>query len=96
MAKKKKEEPVVEVTEEVKDEPITEIPKRPAVTKGKVVNCKRLFVRSKPDFFSPWVTVIDEGDIVTIDNSKSVEDFYAVSGDGFSGFCAAPYISVIY
>lgn len=77
------------------NEETKETPKNKAIksNKGVVVNCSKLFVRSKPNKINSTIlTVISVGTEVTIEQKECKNDFYKVSVDGYSGYCAKPYI----
>lgn len=84
-----------EVNSEISKEETKESSKNKTVksNKGVVVNCSKLFVRNKPNKINSMiVTVIPVGTEVTVEQKECENDFYKVSVDGYSGYCAKPYI----
>ena len=86
---KTKPEEVIE-TEVVEAAPV-EAPKKPVY--GTVYNCKKLNVRKKAKADADIITVIEEGDKVSIALDESTADFYKVTLKGGTyGFCKKEFI----
>ena len=86
----------VEVTEPATTEPVEEPATEPTPTIG-VVNCSLLRVRSAADssIVANVICEIPEGTEVQIDNTKSTEDFYAITTTvGVEGFCMKKFITI--
>lgn len=77
------------VTEEA---PVVKEKKEPKTKKGRVVGCERLFVRATPSPTGLIKGVIRKGDVVTIDNTASTEDFYKINTAFIYGFCMKKFI----
>lgn len=61
---------------------------------GKVVNCKKLRVRSEPRFGDNVVCELDYGTSVMIDKSESTFDYYKIYTEtGIEGYCQKTYIA---
>lgn len=86
------EETVEKVIEEKVEEVVEPIAK-PVKTTG-VVNCTKLNIRKNPAKYADIVCVVDNGTILSIDNDKSTNDWYAVSTSKFSGFCMKEFVTV--
>ena len=55
-----------------------------------------LNVRRKPNSISPIISVLSEGDTITINLSESTEDFYKVdTDDGNSGYCVKQFVQLL-
>ena len=76
----------------VDEEPIIE--KKPTI--GKVANCTKLNVRTKPNANADVIVVIDEGTEVEVDDTFVNSEFYKVSIDAnfVSGYCMKKFIEV--
>lgn len=83
------EEPVVEEKVEEIAEDTTSISK-----KGVVSNCAMLNVRAKDDMVASIITVINEGDRVTV--NKELKDFYAVTlANGVQGYVKKEFLEIV-
>lgn len=60
------------------------------LTSGTVSGCSYLNVRKEPNITSEVVAILDKGDTVNIDLTKSTNEFYAVDG----GYCIKKYIII--
>ena len=88
-----KEEPVVEkeaIEETVAEEVVAEVPAKCETKKGVIANCVKVNVRSEPNLNASVVKVLNKGDSVVVDLSKSTDDFYAID----DGFCMKQYITI--
>lgn len=69
----------------------------PQIVSGTVANCAKLNVRTNPSLNADVVTVINAGEKVTIDVTKSNRDWLRVSVDngnwGFNGYCMKKYVT---
>ena len=116
MPKKKNEveeivTPDVEVAEEVTT-PVEEIVEAVEETTtpveeviGKVYNCSKLNIRKKPKTDADVVTTVAVGQVLTIDESKSKDDWFKVefeipdsknklSNNVYEGYCMKKYIKI--
>ena len=96
-------EEVVEETEVTPEEPTTVEPTpastpepvKPTPTVGMVTNCPRLRVRAAASTNAEVLCEIESGSEVTIDETKSTKEFYAVcTSAGVEGFCMKKFIAV--
>lgn len=68
-------------------------PVKPTPTVGIVTNCPRLRVRAAASTNADVLCEIESGSEVTIDETKSTKDFYAVcTSAGVEGFCMKKFI----
>ena len=78
-------EPIVENT------PVME----EATCLGKVTNCIKLNVRSKPDVTAKVLCEINKDETVEIDPNSTSPDFYKVKTSfGVKGYCMKKYIAI--
>lgn len=85
-------EPVVE---EANEEILVEEPVLVPTLKGKVVNCRLLNVRVKPNKNAGSIGIIPLDSVVTI-VEDSINDWYGViTEDGVVGYCMKEFIAVI-
>lgn len=78
--------------------PGTEEPKQeePRYIMGFVTNCKKLYVRKRPEPTAKPVGVIDADTTVEIDCNRSTDDFYRVTTEnGLYGYCVRQYIETL-
>lgn len=96
------EEPVVEETiidpDEAIEEPVVEeeivADPRSFTKTGVVINCAMLNVRAKDDMVASIITVINEGDRVTV--NKELKDFYAVTlANGVQGYVKKEFLEIV-
>lgn len=93
-------EPIVEAVVDVPEETpkhkttkASEVVSTHAV--GKVVDCKKLNVRKFPSILEDVVVIIFVGSEVTIDLTKSKDDWYAITtATGDKGFVMKDYIAI--
>lgn len=84
---KPSKEAEVKKAPEEKQEPINK--------QGVVIDCVSLYVRKTPDKSGAVETTIPKGTVVSIDESKSTNEFYKVKTQGkVSGFCMKTFIQV--
>lgn len=107
-----KEEVSDEIHEEVKDEEVTEpiddeeikeeviegIPTN-GLPKATVVNCEKLFLRSKPSKESEALIILDKQDDLLVDEANSTEDFYKIIVvtnplEKMVGYCVKKFIEI--
>lgn len=89
-------------TEEVKVETVEAVieekkedKKTASISKGIVADCEKLNIRKAPKKDSEVTTIIDKGSKVTIDDDKSVGDWYRVRTDkNIWGYCMKQYIKL--
>lgn len=86
------EETVEEVMEEEVEETVEPVTK-PVPTTG-VVDCAKLNIRKSPAKYAEVVCVVDKDTILSIDNDKSTNDWYAVSTGKVSGFCMKQFVTI--
>lgn len=90
------EEVIDNKSEQISNETPKKKPAGNKPVKGVVIGCEVLNVREKPDKVSGTpITTIPKGATVTIDESKSTDDFYKVTTkDDVAGFCMKSFIKV--
>lgn len=65
-----------------------------ALTTGVVANCVKLNVRSKPAINGDVITVLNAGDMVTIDVDESTKEWFKIrTVDGVKGYCMRKFVS---
>lgn len=65
------------------------------ISTGTVANCFRLNIRKKSSVEADVVSVVNVNSPVTIDESKSKNDWYFVTdSDGNSGYCMKQYVTM--
>lgn len=98
-------ETLVEVTDTIVETKVPEVKmvtetvetkEVPKAVVGTVVNCTKLNVRSKPTMTADVVTVINAGEQVTIDVTKSNREWFRVAVDngtyGYNGYCMKKFV----
>lgn len=64
------------------------------LTVGVVANCKKLNIRKNPDIGSEILTVVSEGEELTVTN-QALDNWLAVeTKNGVSGYCMKTYLTV--
>lgn len=71
------------------DEEITE-----SILWGKVTNCNKLNVRKQPNTDGVVIAVVDKNTAITIDLSKSTDEWYSVVIGNTSGYCMKKYVTI--
>ena len=67
----------------------------PKLVRGIVADCARLNVRSIATMTSGVVAILTRGDLVTVDQKKSEEGWYAITTkNGKTGYCMKKYIKI--
>lgn len=85
---------VAEVSTESVVETVETVEPKAAVT-GTVVNCTKLNIRQTPSTAAKVLTVINKGDVVEIDESKSTDDWYYVTTSAcITGYTMREYVKV--
>lgn len=65
------------------------------VVYGYVTDCSKLNIRTEPKVGANVLCVVEVGDEMLIDMSKSTEDWYSVTTNvGAEGFCMKKYVTV--
>lgn len=61
---------------------------------GKVIKCESLNIRKEPKEGSSVESILKRFDIVSINSSRSTEDFYAIKIGSIEGFCKKDFIGI--
>ena len=86
------EETAEAVVEEEVEETVEPVAK-PVPTTG-VVDCAKLNIRKTPAKYAEVLCVVDKDTVLSIDNDKSTNDWYAVSTGKVSGFCMKQFVKI--
>lgn len=69
--------------------------KRLEPKKAVVFNCSKLNVRERPSSLASVLTIVNAGDEVVVDESKSNGKFYSVTtATGIEGYCVKDYLKM--
>ena len=69
--------------------------KKAAEVFGKIIDCKKLRVRSEGNSNAEVICDIAEGTLVMVDEEESTNEFYKVcTENGIEGFCMKKYITL--
>ena len=85
-----------DVTPDIVDEVTTPEPVEDTKVEfvGTVTNCSRLNVRKEAKAKSDVITIVNANTNVSVNVSKSTEDWYFVKVGKFYGYCMKKYISI--
>jgi cytoskeletal protein RodZ len=71
-------------------------PAKPKTVTGTVANCAKLNVRVAPVAGAEVVTIVESGTKLTIDVTKSTDEWFSVNVDngteGFNGYCMKKFV----